>query len=104
MNVKGFVRGFIEGKQLLLVVFFGLIGFLCPIGSIFVANLRGQQVFVQFNSTVLMLLTLLVIIFFIIKSFDFLFNKNLKYFLITVLFLVLVLLSFFYNLMIFISL
>lgn len=104
MDFKGFIRGFIEGKQVLVVLFFGLIGVFAPIGSIYVSALRGQQFFAQFNSTLLMLLTLLVIVFFIIKSFDFLFNKNSKLFLLSLGLLIIILLSFFYNLLIFISL
>ncbi|HNV01519.1 MAG TPA: hypothetical protein PKK60_03770 [archaeon] len=103
MDFKGFIRGFIEGKQVLLILFFGLIGFLAPMGSIFVTEIKGQQFFVQFNSTLLMILSLLIMVFFIIKLFDYLFNRDNKYLAITILILLLILFSFLYHLMIFIS-
>lgn len=104
MFLKNFARGFVEQKPLLVVILFGLIGVFAPAGSIFVASLKGNVIFAQFNSTMLMVLPLLVIVFFVIKTFDFLFNRNTKLFIATIIFLLLVLISFILNLITFISL
>jgi glucan phosphoethanolaminetransferase (alkaline phosphatase superfamily) len=103
MFLNNFAKGFIEARPLLMVVFLGIVGFFAPIASIFVTGIKGQQIFVQFNSSMLMVLSLLVIVFFVIKSFDFFFNRNPKLFIISIITLLLIIISFMFNLVVFVS-
>jgi hypothetical protein len=95
-----FVRELIKD---VLVIIFGVLGIGAPFFSVFVATFLGKTDISVFNSTMLMLLSILIIVYQLIISFNNLFNQRKKMFIIGLIFLLLDLISFLFNLVIFVN-
>lgn len=87
-----------------LTVLFGLFGVLAPFASIYVAVFMGKSDIAIFNSSMLMFLSILLMIFLVINSFHNFLNNNKKVFLLGVLFLFVTIISFIFNMSFFIQL
>ncbi|MFA5360950.1 MAG: hypothetical protein WC290_00705, partial [archaeon] len=87
-----------------LTVLFGLFGVLAPFASIYIATFMGKSDIAMFNSSMLMFLSVLLMVFLIINSFHNFLNNNKRVFLLGVLFLLFTIVSFVLNLTFFINL
>jgi hypothetical protein len=87
-----------------LVIIFGLLGIAAPFLSVFVATFLGKTNVSMFNSTMIMLLSILIIVYQLITSFNNFFNGHKRIFLLGILLLFIDLVSFLFNLTIFIAL
>jgi|GEM_PF-5212707 len=96
--------GFVDTKSTILIIVFGLIGFFAPAFSIIIATFPGPQDIAMWNSTMLMVLSLLVIVFLVIKTFGFYFSTHKKLFIVTLILLILSVISFVMNLNTFMAL
>ncbi|MGI6589598.1 MAG: hypothetical protein ACOX1V_02950 [Candidatus Iainarchaeum sp.] len=87
-----------------LTVLFGLFGVLAPFASIYVATFMGKSDMAMINSSMLMFLSVLLMVFLVINSFHNFLNNNKKVFLIGIIFLLFTIISFIFNLNFFIKL
>jgi len=105
LNEKGASakKGFGAAKTFLMVIIFGIIGTVAPWGSIYVATFKGITDLSRFNSSMLMILSLLVLVLLIIEATSALYNNKVKMLLLCILFAILSLSSFLYNMIIFVT-
>lgn len=87
-----------------LTVFFGILGLIAPFGGMFVATFGQKSDLSVFNSTMVMLLSVLLIVFLMINCFNNFNNNNKKMFIIGLILFFLCVVSFLYNLVLFINL
>ncbi len=97
-------KGSGNNTDIYFMLFFGLLGLLAPPFSIIVAALDGRSTISMINSTVIMLLAILIIVFFVIKSFDLFFARKKELFILNLALLLIVLVSFIFNLVVFLTL
>ena len=93
-----------SGGGVSLTVLFGLFGIIAPFVSIQIATFLGKSDISLFNSSMIMFLSVLLMIFLIINSFHNFLNNNKKTFFIGVIFLLLTIISFILNLTFFMAL
>ncbi|MFA5125890.1 MAG: hypothetical protein WC462_02720 [archaeon] len=87
-----------------LTVLFGLFGVIVPFGAVYVATFLGKTDMASFNSTMMMLLSVLLIVFLVINCFSNFNDNHKKIFILGLLFLLLSMISFIWNLIIFVTL
>lgn len=90
--------------RFLLILIFGVFGVIAPFASIYIATFLGKTDISMFNSTMVMLLSVLLIVFLLINCFGELNSKHYKGFAAGIVFLLISLISFMFNLVIFINL
>jgi hypothetical protein len=91
-----------SGKSALTIIF-GLLGIIAPFGAIHVATFMGANEISAFNSTMIMILSVLLIIFLVLNAFgNFMANRK-KIFIAGLVLICLNLISFIWNLLIFIN-
>lgn len=99
-----FQKGFSTSLSAYFVALFGIIGFLAPPFSLVVATFNGKTSISLFNSTMIMVLSVLVIVFLVIKAFDLFFARKKGLFVLDFVLLVLSIFSFLIHLLAFIRL
>jgi len=93
------------GKISMVLVFvFGVIGIFAPFLSIFIATFKGVSDISIFNSTMMLVLSLLVIVFQVVHSFSAFNNNQKRAFVVGVIILFICIISFMLNLAIFVNL
>lgn len=93
-----------SGGKASLTLLFGVFGIAAPFISIYIATFMGKTDMAMINSSMLMFLTVLLMVFLIINSFHNFLENNKKTFLVGVVFLLLTIISFILNLTFFMSL
>ena len=88
-------------RSLIMASLMGGTGIIIPFLSIFVATFKGVSEISMFNSIMLMLLSILIILFLIIRSAGSFFDNDSRLFISTVVFIVVNLISLIYNLTVF---
>jgi len=91
-------------NQFFLMILMGLIGFIAPFFSVFVATFIGITDQSLFNGTMLFLLSILSILFLFIKGLSSIFNRAPKLFFLALPLIIISVISLIYNLLIFITL
>ena len=91
-------------RSLVMVSFMGGTGMIIPFLSIFVAIFKGVTEISIFNSSMLMILSILIILFLIIRSAGSFFDNDVKLFVSGVLFTMVNLISLIYNITVFMAL
>lgn len=99
-----FQKGFAANLNTYLIFIFGILGFLAPPFSIVIATLNGKSTISMLNSTMIMILSLLIIVFFVIKAFDLFFSRKKNLFILNLIFLIIIVLSFLLHLSAFLKL
>ncbi|MFA5930708.1 MAG: hypothetical protein WC821_00175 [archaeon] len=88
----------------LLTILFGVLGIIAPIGSIQVLiSVGGDSEIASFNSMMILILSVLLLVFLIVDCFTNFNNDNKKLFLVGLFFFLCGLVSFMFNLIIFIN-
>jgi hypothetical protein len=87
-----------------LVILFGIFGIVAPFASINIATFMGHTDIGMFNSSMLLFLSVLLMVFLVINSFHNFLNNDKKTFIIGILFLLLTMISFIWNLLFFVTL
>ncbi len=87
-----------------LTILFGVFGMVAPFVAIYIATFMGKSDIALFNSSMLMFLSVLLMVFLIINSFHNFLENNKKTFLLGVIFLLMAMISFILNLSFFMSL
>jgi len=87
-----------------LTVLFGLFGIMAPFAAIYVATFLGKSEMASFNSTMIMLLSVLLVVFLVINCFGNFISNHKRIFIVGLLFLLLSMISFIWNLLIFVAL
>ncbi|MFA6268510.1 MAG: hypothetical protein WCW13_05220 [archaeon] len=85
-------------------VVFGFLGIVTPFASIFAATFMGKSDLATINSTMLMVLSILLIVFLVINCFNNFNNNSKKMFIIGIILFFLSIVSFVFNLSIFVAL
>ena len=93
-----------SGGSTSLTVLFGLFGIAAPFVAIQIATFMGKSDIALFNSSMLMFLSVLLMLFLIINSFHNFLENNKRTFLLGLIFLFLTAVSFILNLTFFMSL
>jgi len=92
-----------NGKNALTVIF-GLLGTIAPFGAVYIAMYMGATEISAFNSTMVMILSVLLLVFMVLNAFgNFMANRK-KIFVIGLILICVDLISFIWNLLIFVNL
>jgi len=97
----------VPGRELpktLLLFIFGIAGIIAPFGGVYIATFMGKSDVSMFNSMLVMLLSTLLIVFLLINSFVSINEKKYKRFFIGILFLLVNIISFIWNILIYVTL
>jgi len=87
-----------------LTIFFGLLSIIAPMVGIHVATFTGKSEMALINSSMIMFLSVLLLVFLLSNAFGNFMTNHKKMFIIDIILLCLGLISFIYNLVIFVSL
>jgi hypothetical protein len=87
-----------------ITILFGVFGIVAPFVSIYIATFMGKSDIAMINSSLLMFLSVLLMVFLIINSFHNFLENNKKTFLVGIIFLLLTIISFILNLTFFMAL
>ncbi|VVB76033.1 Uncharacterised protein [uncultured archaeon] len=83
---------------------FGVLGMLMPFAGVHAATFLGRSDLANFNSSIIMLLSVLLIVFLVVNAFSNFIDNHKKIFIMEVVLLLLSIASFIYNLAIFVTL
>lgn len=86
-----------------LTYLFGVLGILMPFFGVYAAVHLPRGDLVAFNSTMIMILSILLLLFLLVNSFNNFFNRKMKLFAAGIVLLFLSMISFIWNLLIFIT-
>lgn len=86
-----------------LTILFGIFGIVAPFLSIHIATFMGKTDIALFNSSMLMFLSVLLMVFLVINSFHNFLENNKRTFLVGIIFLLLTIVSFILNLTVFMT-